>query len=196
MNDIGGLIGTMSVGIISDMTYQKRSPVTIVGAFGACVIFFYLTATYDSLDYGKLMVNFFFYGLFMQGVTNTIASTCSADIGKNIKSKNVNAVSTVTGIIDGMGTIGASIGQFTVGATVTSFGWQYGYLGVVTIIQFITFCVMARIFCQEISEIIQIRKDLRKKTDDKLIEPGNEERTPSAGPVKGLASSDSQLAFK
>ena len=44
----------------------------------------------------------------MQGVTNTIAATCSADIGKAIPDKNTKAVSTVTRIIDGMGSVGAS----------------------------------------------------------------------------------------
>ena len=53
----------------------------------------------------------------MQGVTNTIAATCSADCGKQIKEKNTKAVSTVTGIIDGMGSVGAAIGQFIVGWT-------------------------------------------------------------------------------
>ena len=65
---------------------------------------------YNSLTYTILMVTFFFYGMFMQGVTNTIAATCSIDIGKSLPNKNCKAVSTVTGIIDGMGNIGASIG--------------------------------------------------------------------------------------
>ena len=62
------------------------------------------------------MASFFFYGMFMQGVTNTIAATCSADIGKG-SGASERAVATVTGIIDGSGSVGASIGQFTVGAT-------------------------------------------------------------------------------
>ena len=110
MNDIGGLIGSLLIGYVSDLTYQKRSPSTIFAAFGACIIFFIMTFRYNSLTYATLMVSFLFYGFFMQGVTNTIAATCSADIGKSLKAQNIKAVSTVTGIIDGMGTIGASIG--------------------------------------------------------------------------------------
>lgn len=84
MNDIGGLAGSLIIGYVSDLTYQKRSPSTIFAAFGACIIFFILTANYYDETYVQLMVSFFFYGLFMQGVTNTIAATCSADIGKSL----------------------------------------------------------------------------------------------------------------
>ena len=110
MNDVGGLVGTFAIGYISDLTYSKRSPATIVALILSCIIWFTLTAEYDYLNYKILMVSFFFYGLFMQGVTNTIAATCSADIGKAIADKNIKAVSTVTGIIDGMGSIGAALG--------------------------------------------------------------------------------------
>jgi OPA family glycerol-3-phosphate transporter-like MFS transporter 3 len=133
MNDIGGLIGSLLIGYISDLTYQKRSPSTIFAAFGALIIFYFMTFHYDGLKYSNLLALFFFYGLFMQGVTNTIAATCSADIGKTLKEKNIKAVSTVTGIIDGTGTIGAGIGQLILSGTYNKWGWQYGYLGLVSI---------------------------------------------------------------
>ena len=110
MNDVGGLIGSFAIGYISDLTYSKRSPATIVALILSCIIWFMLFVRFNQLTYSSLMVSFFFYGLFMQGVTNTIAATCSADIGKAIPDKNTKAVSTVTGIIDGMGSVGASIG--------------------------------------------------------------------------------------
>ena len=117
MNDVGGLIGSFVIGYISDLTYSKRSPSTMISLILSCVIWFTLYAKYNALTYSSLMVSFFFYGYFMQGVTNTIAATCSADIGKAIPDKNTKAVSTVTGIIDGMGSVGAAIGQLIVGAT-------------------------------------------------------------------------------
>ena len=115
MNDIGGLIGSFAIGYISDLTYSKRSPSTLFACICSCIIWYTLTVEYNKLTYSSLMASFFFYGLFMQGVTNTIAATCSADIGKAIPDKNTKAVSTVTGIIDGMGSVGAAIGQFIVG---------------------------------------------------------------------------------
>ena len=88
MNDIGGLFGTFALGFISDLTYSKRSPATLVALACSCVIWYMLCVDYNSITYSSLMVSFFFYGFFMQGVTNTIASTCSADIGKANPDKN------------------------------------------------------------------------------------------------------------
>ena len=110
MNDVGGLIGSCSIGFISDATYGKRSPATLVALICSCLVFYVLTIEYNKLDYTILLVSFFFYGMFIQSVTNTIAATCSADMGKSSGNKNEKAVSTVTGIIDGMGSVGASIG--------------------------------------------------------------------------------------
>ena len=110
MNDLGGLLGSFTIGYVSDLTYGKRSPSTLVSLFLSCIVWYTLAARYNSLTYASLMVSFFFYGLFMQGVTNTIAATCSIDIGKAIPDKNTKAVSTVTGIIDGMGSVGSAIG--------------------------------------------------------------------------------------
>ena len=109
MNDIGGILGSISMGYLSDLTYGKRSPVSLFAIVMTCVIFYSLVIRYEHLSYGSLMVAFLFYGFFMQGVTNTIAATCSADIGKG-SGKHTKAVATVTGIIDGSGSVGASIG--------------------------------------------------------------------------------------
>ena len=154
MNDVGGLIGSSLIGFLSDWTYGKRSPVTFVALMGACSIFYILTGIYVSIVYQTLMFSFFFQGMFTQGVSNTIASTCSADIGKSIdKSKNKKAVGTVTGIIDGCGSIGASVGQFIVGLTVPAFGWQYGYLFLIALIQTVTFIPLSKILYNEIGQI-------------------------------------------
>lgn len=117
MNDIGGLIGSAGIGFLSDLTYGKRSPVTMIALLLSCVILYALIISYAQITYTKLLIDIFFFGLFFQGVANTIVGACSADMGKGSGNKNEKAVSTVTGIIDGTGSIGSSIGQFSVGAT-------------------------------------------------------------------------------
>ena len=117
MNDVGGLIGSTTIGFLSDLTYGKRSPVTMASLLLSILIVFILVINYDAITYSKLMLDIFFFGLFFQGVANTIVGACSADMGKGSGNSNERAVATVTGIIDGTGSIGASIGQFMVGAT-------------------------------------------------------------------------------
>ena len=149
MNDIGGFLGSISMGYLSDLTYGKRSPVALFGIIMTCVIFYSLFIRYDYITYPSLMVAFLFYGFFMQGVANTLVATCSADIGKG-SGKHTKAVATVTGIIDGSGSVGASIGQFVVGSTETKYGWRYGYLLLVSIMQTITILPLAKIFIGEV----------------------------------------------
>lgn len=53
----------------------------------------------------------FLLGFFISGLNNMISSACSADLGKQEALKgNAKAISTVTGIIDGTGTLGSAAG--------------------------------------------------------------------------------------
>ena len=47
MNDIGALIGSSAIGYISDLTYGKRSPVTLTALVLSCIIFYTLTVQYE-----------------------------------------------------------------------------------------------------------------------------------------------------
>lgn len=52
-----------------------------------------------------------------------ISGVISTDLGKNEIIKNEEALSTVTGIIDGTGAVGASLGQVVIGVLAT-FSWD------------------------------------------------------------------------
>ena len=97
------------MGIVSDYTWGKRSPVGMFAIICTMAIFYTLTFTYVGASYATIMVYLFGYGFFAQGVTNTIAASCSADLGRGVQNQNREATSTITGIIDGTGSIGASI---------------------------------------------------------------------------------------
>lgn len=148
----------------------------MVAIIGSCIIFYTMYAEYDSLDYNKLLLCFFFYGMCIQSVVNTIAGACSADIGKNSGNKNEKAVATVTGIIDGMGSVGASIGQFTVGATKSKYGYRNGYILPVAIAQTLTILPLLRLTIKEIGQIRLLRYEAKlnklvgTKESDSLIE--------------------------
>jgi MFS transporter, OPA family, solute carrier family 37 (glycerol-3-phosphate transporter), member 3 len=99
-----------------------------------------------------LGASFFFLGLLLGGLHHLISGTCTADLGSQIK-----ATSSVTGIIDGMGSLGAAIGQFIIGHTVTSFGWSYGYLLIISMVLFLTHIPMGRMMARELREINAVR---------------------------------------
>ena len=64
----------------------------------------------------SLSIIFFFIGLLLGGLMHMIVITCSADLGQQeTLKKNKRATSTVTGIIDGTGTLGSAAGPFIYG---------------------------------------------------------------------------------
>jgi len=122
MNDTGAIIGSFAMGIISDFTWGKRSPSAMFAVIASAAIFYTMTFTYTTITYNDFLVYFIMFGIFLQGVNNTISSVCSADIGRS-SGKSKNVTSTVTGIIDGTGSIGSSIAMYTIGAAKNAHGW-------------------------------------------------------------------------
>ena len=47
--------------------------------------------------------------------------------------KGLKGTSTVTGIIDGLGSMGTSLGQLVIGHAVDAYDWKYGYLLVLSL---------------------------------------------------------------
>ena len=67
----------------------------------------------------------------------------------------------MTGIIDGTGTMGTAVGQFIVGTTSTSYGWQNGYWLVIAIDISVTFIPIIRIVYEEFKELRMIKTSVK-----------------------------------
>jgi sugar phosphate permease len=120
--DLGAMLGSIALGLISDLMHGKRSPVALVAVIFASALSFTLTYTVypmnENEQYWLFFVLMFLLGFFISGLNNMISAACSADLGKQEALKgNTKAISTVTGIIDGTGTMGTAAGQFIVGFT-------------------------------------------------------------------------------
>lgn len=77
-------------------------------------------------------------GFFIGGAAGMISGTVTADLGKQEKIKgSKEALSTVTGIVDGTGSIGAAVGQLLVPLIQQKFNWYYVfYLFIALVSQF------------------------------------------------------------
>ena len=63
-------------------------------------------------------------GYFIGGASNMISAAITADLGRQGPIQgNQEALSTVTGIVDGTGSIGAAIGQILVPIIQEGLGW-------------------------------------------------------------------------
>ncbi len=78
-------------------------------------------------------------GFFVGGPYNLIAATVAADLGSQpALAGNAEALSTVTGLIDGTGSVGSAIGQAIVPVMDDKLGWSYVfYLFIVMVSKFV-----------------------------------------------------------
>ena len=101
----------MALGFLSDKLYQKRSPVAAFSIICAAAILYSITFANSSISHPFFLVLMFFLGAFMYGINNLVQASCAADIGKAQELKNnQRSTTTVIGIIDGSGALGAAFG--------------------------------------------------------------------------------------
>ena len=89
----------------------------------------------------------FCYGFFLGSVGHLIANTVTGDLGRGYHSKE--ATSTITGIIDGIGSSGNGIGQIIVGRLVEEYSWRWGFLLPVSVMLGLTLVPFGVIFQKE-----------------------------------------------
>ncbi|CAI5786236.1 sugar phosphate exchanger 3 [Podarcis lilfordi] len=120
--DVGGIIGGTIQGFISDKL-QKRAPVLAVSLILAIAsLLGYSRSPNDKLINAVLMA---ITGFFIGGPSNMISSAISADLGRQEMVKGSSeALATVTGIVDGTGSIGAAVGQSLVSLIHDKLEWM------------------------------------------------------------------------
>ena len=77
-------------------------------------------------------------GYFVGGAANMISAAITADLGRQGPIQgNQEALSTVTGIVDGTGSIGAALGQILVPLIQENFDWHYVFYLFITLVNFL-----------------------------------------------------------
>jgi MFS transporter, OPA family, solute carrier family 37 (glycerol-3-phosphate transporter), member 3 len=113
--DVGTIVGSIILGLLTDLTYNKRSPVAFVGLIIGTVLFLMVVFFSDSSKYAILTI-IFFIGFFVGSIFNIVAATAAADLAKGDALKgNDKALATVSGILDGSGSLGAAFGSLMIG---------------------------------------------------------------------------------
>lgn len=123
LGSIGGIVGSILMGTISDLLIV-RSPVHTVGcALGAISLLLLVsvqTDTHTAFLTG-CMTSFF---LFENGATIIIAIVL-CDIGKDeLLRRKRRAVATISGINDGIAGFGSILGQLLLGPISFLYGWK------------------------------------------------------------------------
>uniref|UniRef100_A0A8C2XVE3 Sugar phosphate exchanger 3 n=1 Tax=Cyclopterus lumpus TaxID=8103 RepID=A0A8C2XVE3_CYCLU len=142
--DVGGIIGGTVQGLISDFM-GKRAPVLAVSlllAMGALVG--YSNSPNDQVINGALLAA---TGFCIGGPSNMISSAISADLGRQEALRgSQEALATVTGIVDGTGSIGAAFGQYLVSLIESKLGWTCVFYFFIVMVRNHTFNPFASFF--------------------------------------------------
>jgi MFS transporter, OPA family, solute carrier family 37 (glycerol-3-phosphate transporter), member 3 len=76
-------------------------------------------------------------GFFIGGVANMISAAITADLGgQGPIQGNKDALSTVTGIVDGTGSVGAAIGQILVPIIQEKLSWVYVFYFFIVLVSY------------------------------------------------------------
>lgn len=138
--DAGGIAGGIFAGLASDLL-GARSPIVscmLLLSIGTILLFNYVSGAYGITVF-VLVVNGFLIG----GVANTISTAITADLGKHEKIRgSAEALGTVTGIIDGTGSVGAAIGQYFVGVINKKAGWKWVFFFLIFMTALSFVCVL------------------------------------------------------
>ncbi|XP_077003746.1 sugar phosphate exchanger 3 isoform X6 [Tamandua tetradactyla] len=121
--DVGGIIGGTLQGFISDVL-QKRAPILALSLLLAVGSLVGYSRSPNNKSINALLMAV--TGFFIGGPSNMISSAISADLGRQeLVQGSSEALATVTGIVDGTGSIGAAVGQYLVSLIQDNLGWMW-----------------------------------------------------------------------
>uniref|UniRef100_UPI00398EB319 glucose-6-phosphate exchanger SLC37A2 n=1 Tax=Pristiophorus japonicus TaxID=55135 RepID=UPI00398EB319 len=112
--DVGGILGGILAGIVSDYTGRRATTCWIMLILAAPMLFLYNYIGGNGL--ATIIGMLILCGALVNGPYALITTAVAADLGTHESLKgNAKALSTVTAIIDGTGSIGAALGPLLAG---------------------------------------------------------------------------------
>ncbi|VDM67411.1 unnamed protein product [Strongylus vulgaris] len=137
--DVGGIVAAIIAGAISDH-FTSRTPIVVAMLVCSTFSLWAYSASPSSMVINAILLTI--AGFFIGGPANMISSSVSADLGRARELRgNAEALSTVTGIVDGTGSFGAALGQVLIPSIQAVFGWEFVFYGFIVMIICTTACL-------------------------------------------------------
>ncbi|GAA32582.2 MFS transporter OPA family solute carrier family 37 (glycerol-3-phosphate transporter) member 3 [Clonorchis sinensis] len=153
--DVGGILGGIAAGLISDIANRHISRHAVSFLFSVAAIPALLAYRFtpgDPKDVNGLVMTL--AGFFVGGPAVLISAVIAGDIGEYPELRSSRTQATVAGIIDGTGSIGAAIGQLLIPYLGFHFNWSF-------VFYLFTSCMAVTSFCLIPSWIRHRRRILR-----------------------------------
>uniref|UniRef100_A0A8B9E070 Glucose-6-phosphate exchanger SLC37A2 n=1 Tax=Anser cygnoides TaxID=8845 RepID=A0A8B9E070_ANSCY len=120
--DVGGILGGIFAGLISDYSGGRATTCCVMLVVAAPMLFLYNRIGQTGI--GTSVAMLIVCGALVNGPYALITTAVSADLGTHESLKgNAKALSTVTAIIDGTGSVGAALGPLLAGL-ISPTGWN------------------------------------------------------------------------
>ncbi|XP_060909994.1 glucose-6-phosphate exchanger SLC37A1 isoform X1 [Labrus mixtus] len=146
--DVGGIVGGILAGVISDKLGKRATTCAVMLLLSAPTLYGFSMISEFGLGptIGMLLV----CGGLVNGPYSLITTAVSADLGthKSLKG-NARALSTVTAIIDGTGSVGAALGPLLAGL-LSAGGWDRVFYMLMTA-DFFALLLLLRLVTKELS---------------------------------------------
>ncbi|XP_026707417.1 glucose-6-phosphate exchanger SLC37A1 isoform X1 [Athene cunicularia] len=154
--DVGGIFGGILAGLISDRLEKRASTCGMMLLLAAPTLYMFSAVSKMGLEATVVML--LISGALVNGPYALITTAVSADLGthKSLKG-NARALSTVTAIIDGTGSVGAALGPLLAGLISPS-GWNNVF-----------YMLMVADACALLFLLRLIQKELRCNADHSLF---------------------------
>ncbi len=122
--EIGGILGTVMIGWISDNFLNGRMTFASICMLilGAIFLVAYISIVQSSFFVSVILMGII--GFMILGVDSVIAGAICQDVGESSKHGGVSAVGTVTGIVNGCGSLGSISQGLTIPIISSLFGWN------------------------------------------------------------------------
>lgn len=124
--DFGGLFGTCISGYFSDKTEKRVSVIANMLVFSIPILIFLSMMSIEEKAHLYIFIPLL--GVLIQGATNVMSSAVSADLARDHSPHpKSDAKTTVIGIVNGVGVLGAALGQLLIG-WIQTYGWVWVFV--------------------------------------------------------------------
>jgi len=153
--DIGGIIGSVAGGYISDKVGHRSPVITTMLVLSLPILFIYAGLGASAAIHIVVMI---LLGVTISGPYNLIVGTIAVDLGSQpALAGNTEAMSTVTGLIDGIGSGGSAIGQFFVPVIQNGLGWKWVFY-LFIVMNFLSAVCLFKRFAHDVVVILRERR--------------------------------------
>ncbi|CAL8265910.1 unnamed protein product [Lota lota] len=146
--DVGGIVGGILAGVISDKLGKRATTCAVMLLLAAPTLYGF--SMISQLGLGPTVAMLLVCGGLVNGPYALITTAVSADLGthKSLKG-NARALSTVTAIIDGTGSVGAAVGPLLAGL-LSAGGWDQVFYMLMTA-DFLALLLLLRLVKKELT---------------------------------------------